>query len=100
MNRHCNSCDTMVTINEDLEQLELFYFCMKCNTREPIEDNTAVIHLQFKKQATPIKITPFQLLDPTLQRSSKLCDICNIRLTVIKNYQGKLEHLCSNCYSI
>lgn len=100
MNRHCNSCDTMVTVKEDLEQLELFYYCNKCNTREPIEDKTIVIQLQFKKKQVPIKISQFQLLDPTLQRSSTLCDNCNIRLTVIKNYQGKLEHLCSNCYSI
>jgi len=100
MNRHCNSCDTMVTINEDLEKLELFYYCMKCNTKESIDDNTIVIQVHFKKQQVPIKISPFQLLDPTLQKSTTLCESCNNRLTIIKNYQGKSEHLCSNCYTL
>jgi DNA-directed RNA polymerase subunit M/transcription elongation factor TFIIS len=100
MNRHCYSCDTMFIIKEDIEQLELFYFCMKCNSKEPIENKTILIQINFKKQQKPIKITPFQLLDPTLQRSNTLCNNCNIRLTIIKNNQGKLEYLCSNCYTV
>lgn len=95
---HCHTCDSLCVISENYEEQKLYNYCYKCDVLTTINDEL-IYSKSYKNDVIeePI-LTKFQLLDPTLPKSSIKCEKCNLFKVSIRTKSGKCENYCSNCF--